>query len=180
MSKFRTCLGCLFEKQACGERDKMRDKTAGLGITSMKWRCGWRRSKYRPGDLVNVSIVTHYWGQDDDGRAHMSTDTFHGVVIQVAAVPSKAVVFIQPGALGVHGEAFQPSKDGNGFCRLPVAYLAPREGVPEAICAHCQNPVSLLGHAEHCDLSGGGDTDDFLAAFESPAILNRAEADRGE
>lgn len=154
MSKYRTCVGCKFEHLPCGAREQMRKKTARLGITSMKWKCDWRRVKFSPGDLVQVSIVTHYRGQDDEGRSHMTTDTFPGIFIQQAKVPSKAIVFIRPGALGNSGEEFTPSNGGVGFCRLPVAYISARDGIPEHVCAHCQNPVSILGHADYCDLSG--------------------------
>lgn len=167
MSKYRTCTGCKFEGLPCGERDRMRDKTAGLGITSMKWKCDWRKPKFKPGDLVQVSIVTHYHGQDDEGRAHMSTDTFPGIFIQNAKVPSRAIVFIKPGTVGNGGdEEFYPSKDGIGFCRLPLSYIAGREGPPEHVCSHCQNPISILGHADHCDLGAPQEAQGFAMLLQ--------------
>jgi hypothetical protein len=150
MGRYRTCVGCAFEGVACGERDKLRDAIAGLSVTSVKWKCEWRRPKFAPGDPVFVSIVTH-WGRDDDGVDHAELATFPGVYIDQAKAPSKAIVFIAPGTPSVQGEtAFTPVRDGNGFCRLSQSYLTRREGVPDHVCDVCSNPVTLLGHADHC------------------------------
>lgn len=117
----------------------------------MKWKCSWRRPKFRPGDLLNVSIVTRWEPMDDAGRSGFTSDTFPGIFIQTTSAPSKAIVFIRPGEIGVHGEEFTPAKDGNGFCRLSMAYMSPREGVPEHVCIGCGNPTSVLGHADYCN-----------------------------
>jgi hypothetical protein len=150
MGRYRTCIGCAFEGMACAERDKLRDSLAGLGVTSVKWKCDWRKPRFLPGEPVFVSLVTR-WGRDEHGDDFASTDTFPGVFVQQAKAPSKAIVFIAPGALSVHGEPFTPVRDGNGFCRLSQSYLSRREGVPDHICKYCSNPVAALGHADYCE-----------------------------
>lgn len=146
--KYRTCYGCKFEGLPCAERAKMQAKVKGLGITSLKWVCDWKRPQFVPGEAVTAQIVIEPGFVDDYGHvARQETDTFPATVIQCVGV-SKILVYIQPGEIGPNGYTFEPNN--NGFCKVPRTYVRHREGPPEHVCPKCSNPVRLLGHANYC------------------------------
>lgn len=147
--RYRTCLGCKFEGLPCGERDVMRAKVAGLGITSVKWKCDWRRPAFKPGDLVTVCILM-FEDPNDYGSYALSFENFDGIFIRDATGSTKKIVYIQPGTIGDEDSPFDPKGGGTGFCKLPRAYIKPRDGVPEHVCEYCENPSRILGHQEHC------------------------------
>lgn len=150
MSKYRTCAGCLFEGKPCAERDKMRTRVAGLGITSMKWKCDWRRAAFKPGDPVRVRLIT-FSDNDDYGNYSYDTADYPGTFVQSLRGSTRLLVFILPGVIGEWADdAFEPKADGAGFCKIPRAYVSPTSGVPEHACPGCGNPSRLLGHADYC------------------------------
>jgi hypothetical protein len=112
---YRTCIGCVSERQPCSIRKRVKASVAGLGITSVKFKCATRSDLYAKGDQVWAKTVDSY---DPDG----STDWFPGVVVKM--IGSRVVVFIAPDASGEEGSSFDPHSEG--FCKIPASRVRPR------------------------------------------------------
>lgn len=144
MTAFRTCSGCVFDKEPCFHRDTLKAKLSGLGITSVRWKCKFRSARFIVGDPVWALTSESYGSADEGGPLK---DDFAGFVIRSAG--AKALVWIEPGTpgreRGEDGVRFEPS--GNGFCKIPLSRLKPREAEREAICPSCEWPASK-GHQE--------------------------------
>lgn len=139
---YRSCQGCAFAKAQCEHRDKLRSSLAGLGITSVKWKCGARKPLFTTGDAVWAFTVSSMTNADryDDGEPYR--DTYPGFIVDMLG--TRALVYIAPGA---PGEDYPDIKfEGDGFCKLPLARLKPRAADHEDICPACQRPASA-GHA---------------------------------
>lgn len=137
MVAYRTCTGCVLQGKPCDMRDAMRERVRGLGITSIKWKCIGRVPRFKVGDLAWAKTTT---GDGDDSL----TDLFPATVIRVLG--AKALVFIDGDALSRGNEAPFEAR-GNGFCKMPLSRLEPRDGEPETICPACEWP-SFKGHQD--------------------------------
>lgn len=143
---YRTCIGCISEKQPCQARDKLRATLKGLGVTSIKWKCRARWPRFEVGDPVWALTVANTSGGevDDDGQA--LRDYFPAVAIR--ACGTKMLVRIEPGAAGRgdfgDGVKFDPTH--SGYCKIPLSRISAREGEREQVCRYCEWPASK-GHA---------------------------------
>lgn len=139
---YRTCFGCIHQGKPCTERDAVRERLRGLGVTSVKWVCKSRIVGFDAGDPVWVDTVPGYASHSDDGEGRPPRDRFPGVVVSVGT--TKASVFIRPGTPGEDsGYEFEPQS--KGFCSIPFKRLTVRDGAIEEICEHCGWPSSA-GH----------------------------------
>jgi hypothetical protein len=139
---YRTCFGCIHQGKPCTERDAVRERLRGLGVTSVKWVCNSRIVGFGAGDPVWVDTVSGYSHVSQDGDERPPRDRFAGVVISVGA--TKAAVYIRPGTPGEDTECeFEPQS--NGFCSIPFKRLTVRAGEIETICKYCGWPSSA-GH----------------------------------
>lgn len=145
MTAFRTCLGCRLASEYCAKRSLLSDQIAGLGLTSIKFRCRHRESLYKPGDLVWARLP-YDWG-DQYYPEGMASDDFPGVVIK-EMTGSIRLVYVAQGALSPSGIDFIPK--GNGFCKVRVRWLKPRDGEREEVCGYCLQPVAQIGHGDWC------------------------------
>lgn len=143
MTSYLTCQGCISAKTKCEYRDAMRDRLKGLSVTSVKWKCAARAPLFAPGDPVWALT----WAGEEYFEGERSIDNFPAVVIKM--IGSKALVYIKPDVESCDLEyTFQPaSKLSNGFCKITLSRLTPREAPRESLCEHCQLPASL-GHQE--------------------------------
>lgn len=137
MTFYRTCTGCLSQGKPCDTRNALRKRLAGIGVTSVKWKCADRKPVYQVGSPVWVDTVAD--NDDADYR-----DEFPGIVIDVGG--TRPLVFIDPGSLGRNEREFVPN-NGRGFCRIPFSRLTAREGELEKICPSCNWP-DWKGHQE--------------------------------
>lgn len=145
MTVFRSCVGCVYADEPCAALDRMKESLRGLRVTSVKWRCEDRRPRFEIGDQVWAETYSDYgrrsaYGEDDGGtRAN-----YPAVVIEV--IGSKAVVFIEKDAPSQEFDDDYPfTPNGNGFCKIPLYRLKPRDGERETICKSCSWP-ERLGH----------------------------------
>lgn len=148
---YRTCQGCLFEHEVCAAKEAVRKKLAGIGVTSLKWRCKVRRHRFEIGDPVWALTVESKSEYDDYGELYR--DHFPAHVIRHCG--SKALVFIQPGAKGRSGDDGEFQSE-TGFCKLPISRLSKREGQRENVCKGCERPESM-GHAKGYSCQDGAD-----------------------
>ncbi len=139
MTAYRTCVGCALQGKPCVTRAAMREKLAGLGVTSIKWKCKSRLARFLVGDPVFAFTL----GCVEEGEAYM--DHFPAVVVEVKG--ANAIVFIESGAAGLEDVPFEPKGSGNGFCKIPLSRLREREGERETICPSCGWPARK-GHQE--------------------------------
>ncbi len=118
MAVYRTCFGCVLQQEQCTARSALRDAMKGLRVTSVKWRCDSRRSRFQVGDAVWAKTIETI-GQEDACFAD-----FPGVVVGIAG--SAALVLIVDGVRSKCGGHRFTAGDG-GYCKLPLIRLAPRE-----------------------------------------------------
>lgn len=147
---YRTCTGCTHGHGFCAEREKVREQVAGLGVSSIKWKCAWRRPAFRPGDLVWATTVSEWQTSGDDGEPVIND--YAATAIQNFG--SKLLVFIKPGSFELDLEdgdyAFTPRNGGAGFCKVTLTRIRRREGVRENVCHYCRQITGSQGHAEYC------------------------------
>lgn len=142
MTTYRTCIGCANSLTDCATLAAVRKQTAGLGITSMKWRCKDRAPRFQPGDAVWARTTPVFgWEIMEDFPA-----TF------ISAAGSRALVKIEAGAPARNADyEFEPKNGGGGYCRLPLSRLSERDGERQTVCKHCQDVGGH--HADYCALN---------------------------
>ena len=145
MAVYRTCTGCLFADGPCAERDKMRAKIAGMGITSLKWKCGWRRPKFSAGEPVHISMITY--GDEYDGGSWC--ELVDGYFVSECTTSNKVLVFAIPESVASTFDG-EVALRNNGYMRLSRSYVQRRQGVPASKCSSCGNLSSATGHSEWC------------------------------
>lgn len=141
MTIFRSCTGCMHQKQPCATRDALRDGLRGLSITSVKWRCADRNPRFVQGDPVWVTTVATYNATEEEGGPCRTE--FPGVMI--TPMGTKGLVCIAPGTEDIDGEYTFDAARGNGFCKIPLSRLRPRDGERDPVCPECLYPASM-GH----------------------------------
>ena len=81
MTYYSTCLNCAVDKTTCAKRIAISSGIKGLGITSAKFRCAARVSRFKPGQRVEFDW--RYYA--DDGSNEGYTTTFVGTVMHEKA-----------------------------------------------------------------------------------------------
>lgn len=108
----------------------MRAQLAGLGATSIKWRCKSRVARVPIGQPVWVRTVANTGSE--------SYDVFPGIAC--TDLGTRMLVCIEAGAIGEqNGHKFEPNS--SGFCKIPLSRIDVREGELVAMCQRCGNPV---------------------------------------
>lgn len=145
---YQTCIGCVHGTGYCHEREATKAKVKGLGVTSLKWKCKFRRPVYEPGEAVWVSLFVGMY-EGDWGIETPDYADFPGVVIRLKG--SKAIIFVEPACMCRYGEyAFAPRNDGNGHVKVSLIHVKRREAVREHVCKGCERIVRLAGHEDYC------------------------------
>lgn len=146
---YRTCIGCVHGTGSCQVRDNVKAQVSGLGITSIKWKCKWKRLQYRPGDHVVVSTFVDGGYEPDYGDEVTLYAWFPAIVIQNKG--PKLICFIEPGVKSTCDEyEFTPRKDGSGHVKITMQRIRKAEGVREVVCHYCRKITRLQGHEEYC------------------------------
>lgn len=142
---YRTCFGCVHGSGSCQVRDQVKAQVAGLGVTSLKWKCKWKRLAFNPGDAVFVETI----GFEPEGDEDVYVGEYPATVIQ--AKGSKLICFIEPGVTDAHHEIpFEPKAHGNGHVKVPLSRVTKREGIRENVCGYCNRITRLVGHEDYC------------------------------
>jgi hypothetical protein len=82
MTYFAPCFNCAADKVTCLRRAEMRKAVKGLGVTSAKFKCPERQSKFRTGQRVEFD-----WRYYDDGYSEYGIPaecfaTFYGTIMR--------------------------------------------------------------------------------------------------
>ena len=150
MTHFPTCLGCVRAPEACESFARLKEAIAGLGVTTIKWRCADRAAAYVPGSPVMV--MTYSWSErdpDEPDSLRFALRPYPGVFIKKAG--TKGVCFIKPGELSADDYEFpfvpKASVTGKGFIKARLALISPREGaaIDVALCETCGAIPALQG-----------------------------------
>lgn len=141
---YRTCTGCVFGTGYCHEREAVKAQVKGLGVTSLRWKCKWKRLAYLPGDAVYVETI----GYEPEGDEDVHIGMFPATVIQ--AKGSKLVCFIEPGTLDDSEVPFEPKSHGNGHVKIPLSRVSHRDAIREYVCDSCSRITRLAGHEDYC------------------------------
>lgn len=146
---YRTCVGCVHGSGSCQERDRVKSQVQGLGVTSLKWKCKFKRLRFRPGDHVIVSTFIEGDYQPEYGDEETLYAWFPAIVIQNKG--PKLICFIEPGAKSTCDDyEFSPKKGGTGHVKITMQRIRPAEGVRDNVCYYCRRITRLQGHEEHC------------------------------
>ena len=137
MTHYATCTGCISQGK-CQHLDVVRKRLAGLGVTSVKWRCKYRVDRFQRGApvwvITQADMNNPTYDEYDRGP---DRNTFPGIFIK--AMGTKALVFIHPGAQSKYErEAFV----GGPICKIPLSRIYARDAEPEEVCRHCDRPAS--------------------------------------
>ena len=138
---YRTCFGCIHQSKPCETRDAVRVKLRGLDATSLKWNCKARVARFSAGEPVWALTVD---GCEDLDEGQPYRGHFPGICICPVGA-TKMLVFIEPKCRDRDDDLVFYSKNDQGFCKLPLSRLTPREGPSEQICKSCCWPASK-GH----------------------------------
>lgn len=147
---YQTCRGCVHGDGFCQARENVKAHVKGLAITSIKWKCSWRRPIYHPGDAVWANLFADMEPHDDGwGGDRPVFRDFPAVVIKM--VGSKVLLFVEPDAFDEYEEyQFEPKKGGNGYVKIPISRTRARDAGREPVCAGCTQLVRLKGHEDWC------------------------------
>ncbi|WPE19937.1 hypothetical protein [Shinella zoogloeoides] len=147
---YQTCRGCVHGAGFCQARENIKAKVKGLGITSIKWKCVWRRPVYLPGDAVWARLFIQYEEQGHPyGIEEPVFGDFPATVIKMLG--SKVLLFVEPQAPDSSEEyVFEPNKGGNGHVKIPIGRTRLRDAGREPICPGCSWLTRLKGHEEYC------------------------------
>jgi hypothetical protein len=147
---YPTCFGCVHGTGACQERERVKGHVKGIAVTSLKWKCKYRRPIYQSGAAVWVNLFIgmedqgHSWGREEQLFAE-----FPGVVIRLKG--SKAVIFVEPGCQSdCENYDFEPQKNGNGYVKVSLTRARRRDAIREYVCIGCERIVRLNGHEDYC------------------------------
>lgn len=147
---YRTCVGCVHGSGFCQERENIKAKVKGLAITSIKWKCRFKRPTFLPGEAVWVNVFVGMEDHGDSwGREEATFAEFPGIIIEVKG--SKAIAFIEPGVLDSGEEYnFEPMSHGSGHVKITLARMRRREAIRENVCGFCKRVTRLAGHDDYC------------------------------
>lgn len=136
---YRTCVGCIKAKEQCNHRDYLRQKLAGLGLTSIKFACHERKAPFEPGDPVWVELYVSY-----PEEREQYTDSFPATIIRI--VGSQAVARVALDAKSENEDYEFEAKNENGFVKRPLKWFRPRDGDRRIVCPTCS---ALDGNHEY-------------------------------
>lgn len=142
---YRTCFGCVSHGKPCQSRDDIKNAVAGLGITSLKWKCAARKSSFERGDQV---YVTTFNGEKNSWESEISyMSEFPGVVMHTNG--TKVNVYIAPGAMCSDEEyAFEPTNGSLGYLSVPMSRLTMRCDEKAEICPTCNGVIGMNAHID--------------------------------
>ena len=110
--RFLTCHTCATPSATCPVRDVLRESLKGLGITTVRHRCGEYRPAFEPGEAVKVTTLAWLHRNDDDPPPKL---TFPGHFIRMDR--TKALVFVPAGAEDLNGEGVTFEPNSNGYLK---------------------------------------------------------------
>lgn len=179
MTTYRTCQGCIFSGQPCEARDALSKSIKGRGVTSVKWKCHNRKSKFVVGDPVWATT----WDGEYDEYGDNVRAQFPGIVIREKG--TKCLVYIKPGCRDREEETeFHPCEKGagtKGFCLIPIYRLMRRDAPKEVVCSHCEFPESA-GHQSgySCSIPIPDSTTFDRAVYRAMIAAAPSQAPQGE
>lgn len=143
MTHFSACTGCAVDTTQCASLRTIKGAIRGLGITTVRHRCGVRVPRYEPGCAVWIKTFDSRESGDEDGPR---VSWFPGVFISQKG--SRAIAFIKPGALDELSDEDYPFQPENrGFVKVPLSRVKDRDGVPVSVvpCLTCGDVPALSG-----------------------------------
>lgn len=142
---YRTCTGCVHGSGFCQAREDVKTQVKGIGVTSLKWKCRYRRPAFQAGDAVFVETI----GCQPEGDEDVYIGSYPATVIESKG--SKLICFIEPGVEDDdNGIPFEPKSNGNGHVKVPMVRVKKRDAVREYVCSYCKRITRLAGHEDYC------------------------------
>lgn len=132
MTHFRTCRTCAKPPETCERRAELKAKLRGLGVTSLKHRCDGFEPAFVAGDAVRVNTLAWFAKGEESPPPRLD---FPGHF--VSFVGGKALVFVPAKAEDMNGEGVEFEPSGNGYLKVPLSRLSPRDA-PAADIKQCR------------------------------------------
>jgi hypothetical protein len=129
----RTCKSCKFEKTDCDLRDDLRAQIKGMGITSIKFKCGKREPLFSVGQRVNVTWPVSYGGGED---YEVGPETWPATVVAERA--PRFLICVDD----VESDCGTPRAEylkAGQYAKVPADRLAPLDEPAGEVCAVCHN-----------------------------------------
>lgn len=144
MAYFAPCFNCVVNKATCTRRAAMRKAIKGVGITSAKFPCPDRQSKFRPGQRVEFDW-RYYEPIDDYGGAVEYHATFRGTVMREK--PNNRRFSIRVDQEGEYYD-LSPAEVFNNpeFTSVRPDDIRPLDEPDQSICPNCaayENPADM-------------------------------------
>lgn len=145
MTYYTTCLNCAVDKSACAKRKAVSNAIKGTGITSVKFRCTERVSKFRHGQ--RVAFDWRYYADDGSGEGYETE--FVGTIMHEKAGNKRFAVRVDQD--GEHYDC-KPSDilKNAEFISVRPADLRPLDEPDRVICPLCARYEDGDGERERC------------------------------
>lgn len=152
MAVYRKCRTCTKNDEACPDKLALKKALKGLSVTSVLHNCASYSPPHKPGDpiLYKYSLADEHG--DYDGE-------FPGHFIRQSGV--RALIYIKPGTTDPDGIVFEPTGNGNGFCKVSFSRIrADIDGSVVTICHICDGPAGSCDMHDWFDCPQESPTDD--------------------
>lgn len=133
---YRTCLGCQFAKTECDHRSFLRDKLAGMGITSIKFACALRKPLFEPGDPIFVWLVNHSEGDGFETASEECSATVTG------CAGTKVFAYVHP-----NEDTDYILRNDTRYVKVSAQHVRKRDGERLSVCKYCNAIEGIHEHA---------------------------------
>ena len=145
MTAYRTCLHCVRARDLCERRADVARGVAGLGVTSVKFRCPERIPLFTPGQRVSVT----WFIVDPDGRYGDGIhETWPATVIAQRGTKFQIVVDDVDGDEGTPARGWM--KNESLHAKVTVGKLRPLSEPDRKLCPDCDGVIQSDGTVPGC------------------------------
>lgn len=158
MTYLQPCFNCQADKASCARRAEVLKGMKGLGITSAKFACVDRQSKFRPGQRVEFDW--RYYDEEWRGEAYIAT--FNGTIMR--EMPGNRRFSIRVDQEGEHYDLLPRDILKNPeFTSVRPADIRALDEADKPMCPLCRAyddasdmAAKCYGHGDLSDVSGTG------------------------
>ena len=133
MTYYRPCFNCASDRKTCPTAARIRAGMAGLGITSVSFKCAERRPKFMPGDRVTVTwpVYPEDWRYEDGA----SMECWPATVASEAG--KKFIIKVDDVDSDHDTPAREYVKSQSLYCKVSASKLTPLDEPARTVCLLC-------------------------------------------
>lgn len=140
---YTNCRGCTVNTSTCAHRAKIRESLAGLGLTSIKFKCPDRKPQFSRGNrvLVTWTLVGRPYQTSEGYDYANEVVSFKATVIEEKK-PGRFLIRVDDGASHDCGDDFVAPDclSGNGFASVGFQKLQSLNEFNKRVCDLCNSP----------------------------------------